>query len=398
MKILFIHRNFPAQFKHLVEELVKNSDNEIVFITSNDDVEIQGVKKIIYKVDYQQKEINCISDYNEAFWHGKAVAQAALKLKNQGYKPDVIYGHSWGGNMFIKDVFPEVPLLCYFEWFYNSEGADFGFFRNDYSIEEIENLRCKNSSVLIDLYSCDAGLTPTNWQKSQFPKSFHQKISVVHDGIDTEICKPNENAKFFVKEKGIELSANDEVITYATRGMEPYRGFPNFMKAVEILLKKRPNTHFVIAGEDEVFYGMKMTDSTYKNFVLKEFDIDISRVHFVGKLPFDEYIKLLQISSAHVYLTCPFVLSWSILEAMSTACCVVASDTQPVTEVINDNYNGLLFDFFNVGQLIQKIEFALENKELVNEIRKNSRQTIIDNYSLAKLLPRHIEFIKNHIK
>lgn len=397
MNILFVHRNFPAQFKHIVNELIKNSDNKVVFITNNSEDEIKGVKKIIYKVNPTAKA-NFADDYEEAVMHGKSVASVALKLRNEGFIPDIIYGHSWGGNMFLKDVFPDIPLTCYFEWFYNSKGADFGFFKSEHTIEEIEKLRLKNSSILTDLYSCDVGLSPTNWQKKQFPKEFHYKINVIHDGIDTEICKPDSNAEFLIEDKQLKFTQKDEVVTYATRGMEPYRGFPNFMKAVEILLKKRPDTHFVIAGEDEVFYGMKLTDSTYKELVLKEFDIDLSRVHFVGKLPYEKYIKLLQVSSLHVYLTCPFVLSWSMLEAMACGCCVIASNTEPVKEFIQDNFNGLLFDFFNIGQLTEKIEYSLDNKNKILQIKENSRKIIVEKYSLNTLLPKQIKFLNSFVK
>ena len=395
MNILFLHRNFPGQFKHLVKELVKDRNNQIVFITNNKDVEIEGIEKIIYDIKQQPLANGYLNSYSEAVLHGQAAAQKAEELKNKGFKPDIIYAHSWGLSMFMKDVFPCIPLICYFEWFYNAKGADFGFFTKENSIESIEQLRCKNSSLLVDLCSCNAGISPMKWQKQQFPKEFQDKINVIHDGIDTEVCKPDENAKFEVN--NLELTADDEVITYTARGLEPYRGFPNFMKAVDVLLKKRSNAHFVIAGEDEVFYGLKIQGKTYKQIMLEQCDIDLSRVHFVGKLPFDKYLNFLQISSVHVYLTFPFVLSWSMLEAMSCGACIAASDTEPVKEVIKDNYNGLLFDFFNINQLIEKVEYALNNKEKIKSLKKNARKTIIDNYALRKLLPEHIKFINEKL-
>lgn len=393
MNIIFLHRNFPAQFKNIVIELAKDKSNKIIFITNNADLKIDNVETIIYNVETQKNDNEYLNFYDESFLHGKSAAAVLEKLKSNGFKPDIIYGHSWGETMFVKDVYPDVPFLCYFEWFYNSENTDFDFFVKEQSIEEKEKLRCKNSNILVDLCSCDYAITPTNWQKSQFPKEFQNKIKVIHDGIDMDICKPDKNAKFFIKEKNIELTSNDEVITYATRGMEPYRGFPNFMKAVEILLKKRPKAHFIIAGEDEVFYGMKLNDNTYKNLMLKECDIDLSRVHFVGKLDFSEYIKLLQVSSVHIYLTVPFVLSWSLLEAMSVGCCVVASNTDPVKEIVKNGYNGLLCDFFNINQLVQQVEYSLENKNKISILRVNARKTIVDNYELNKLLIEKIEML-----
>lgn len=390
MNILFLHRDFPAQFKHLVEALKK--DNNVFFITNNTNTKIEGVKKIAYNISEQTSGDNYLNSYEEALLHAKASAKIALELKEHGFNPDIIYAHSWGPSMFIKDIFPDVPLICYFEWFYNAQNTDFDFMKKQNSEQEKEQLRCKNANILIDLYSCDAGISPTLWQKSQFPKEFHDKIKVLHDGIDTDICKPDKDAKLRINEN-LELSAQDEVITYATRGLEPYRGFPVFIKAAEILLKKRPNAQIVIAGRDYAYYGMKLTDTTYKELMLRTSELDLSRVHFVDKLPYEDYIKLLQISSAHVYLTFPFVLSWSFLEAMACECPIVASNTQPVLEVMQDSYNGLLTDFFNVNGLSEKIEYALDNPNKMQIIRQNARKTILENYSLKHLLPRHIDFI-----
>lgn len=398
ISILFLHRNFPGQFRHLVMELAKNPLNLIMFITCNDSLEITGVNKIVYKP--KEANDNChpyLKSYEESIIHGQSAVDIAIAMKKRGIVPDIIYGHSWGSTMFMKDVFPDVPLLCYFEWFNNIVGADIGFDGTVLTESQKAHIRCKNAPLLIDLYSCDAGISPTHWQKKQFPKEFHNKIKVLHDGVNTDICKPDNNAKFIVNDKNLEFTSNDEVITYATSGMEPYRGFPQFMEAVDRLLKKRPNAHFIIAGEDKIFYGPELINGTYKQLMLEKYDIDLNRVHFVGTLNFGEYIKLLQISSVHIYSTFPFVLSWSILDAMACECCVVSSNTQPVQEIVEDNYNGLLFDFYNVDQLVEKIEYALDNKEQIAKIRKNARKTIIDKYALKDLLPQHIDYIKSLI-
>lgn len=398
MNILFLHRNFPAQYRHIAVELAKDPSNNVVFITNNDKLQIQGIKKVVYKLKREVPK-NChryLSFYEESIIHGQATAEAALALKNQGFKPDIIYGHTWGNTMFMKDIFPDVPLLCYFEWFYNIEGADVGFDGKPQNEDDRAKLRCKNSHLLVDLYSCDAGLSPTNFQKSQFPEEFHHKIKVLHDGVDTDFCVPNNDAKFLIKDKNIELTAKDEVVTYATRGMEAYRGFPEFMRAADKLLKKRPNLQIVIGGEDRVCYGPQIVGTTYKEMMLKELpEVDMNRVHFVGGLPFNEYVNLLQISSAHVYLTYPFVLSWSLMDAMSCGCCIVASDTKPVLEMMQDNYNALLFDFFNVDQQVERIEYALDNQDKMEEIRHNARKTMVENYALKDLLPQHIEYVKS---
>jgi glycosyltransferase involved in cell wall biosynthesis len=283
MNILFLHRNFPAQFRHIAQELAKDPNNNVVFVTGNDNLELPNIKKVIYKLKREVPE-NChryLKFYEESINHAQATAEVVLNLKSSGFMPDIIYGHTWGQTLFMKDIYPDVPLLCYFEWYYNAEGGDVGFDGRIPDIDARARLRSKNAHLLMDLMSCDAGICPTNWQKSQFPQEFHHKIKVLHDGVDTDFCSPKSDAKFLVKEKNLELSAQDEIITYATRGMEAYRGFPEFMRAVKILLEKRPNAQVVIAGEDRVCYGAQLLNTTYKEMMLKELNLDLNRVHFV---------------------------------------------------------------------------------------------------------------------
>lgn len=397
MNILFLHRNFPAQFRHILPIFASDPNNKVVFITNNETAHMKNVMKVQYKLKREVPD-DChryLRFYEECVNHGQACAEAAIALKNQGFKPDVIFGHTWGQTLFMKDVFPDVPLICYFEWFYDRYNGDMGFDGRPLDIDDWAKLRSKNAHLLIDLFSCDYGFCPTKFQLKQFPKEFHNKIRVMHDGVDADYCKPDDNAQFFVKDKNITLTRNDEVITYATRGMEAYRGFPEFMKAAEVLLKKRPNLQIVIGGEDRVCYGPQLANTTYKKMMLKQLDLDMDRVHFVGSLPFNEYVKLLQISSAHVYLTYPFVASWSLLDAMSCGCPIVASSTEPVMEFIEDGKNGFLFDFYSTSGQVEKIEYVLDNKEMVEPVRQAARKTIVDNYNLKDLLPKHIEFIKS---
>ena len=400
MNILFLHRNFPAQFRYLIKELVKNKENKIVFITNNDSHKIPGVMKIQYRLKREVPE-NChryLRFYEEAIIHAQAAAEAAIQLRNSGFIPDIIYGHTWGQTLFMKDIFPEVPLLCYFEWFYNSVGADMGFDGEVLSVDKLAKLRSKNAHLLIDLYTCDAGICPTKFQKKQFPKEFDDKLKVIYDGVDTDYCKPNENAVFKIDNKDLIFTSKDEVVTYATRGLEAYRGFPEFMQAVERLQKRRKNLHVIIAGEDRVCYGPKLADTTYKKLMLQKLDLDLDRIHFVGKLPFARYVNLLQISSAHVYLTYPFVVSWSLFDAMSCACPIVASATEPVMEFVENNKSGLLFDFYDINEQVEKIEYALNNREKMASIRANARNVIVENYSLSKMISQHLEYIDSIIQ
>lgn len=397
MKILFSHRNFPAQFRHILIELAKDSNNEIVFITGTyNDLAIKGVKKYIYNLKRKVPE-NChryLKSYEESVNHGLSAAEIAISLKNNGFIPDVIYAHPWGNSLFFKDIYPNVPIINFCEWYYNSIGANIGFNNKTVTYDTKAMTRCKNAQLLIDLVTCDIGIAPTHWQKQQYPKEFQNKIQVIHDGIDTDYFMPDSDAILKLPQSNIKLTSNDEVVTYATRGMEPYRGFPEFMRMAEKLLQKRPNTQIVIAGEDRVCYGVPPKEGSYKKMMLNELNLDLSRVHFTGALPYGEYKKLLQISSAHIYLTYPFVLSWSMLEAMSTGCCVIASKTPPVEEIITNNFNGYLVDFYNIPEIIKKVEYALDNKTEIKNIKNNARKTILNNYDLKKLLPKHINLIK----
>jgi glycosyltransferase involved in cell wall biosynthesis len=297
----------------------------------------------------------------------------------------------------MKDIFPKSKLLCYFEWFYRSAGSDVGFDPEEtLTIDDQLRIRIKNAPILSDLYSCDAGLSPTLWQKTQFPREYHHKIHVLHDGVDTRFFSPNKLEKLVLPELNLDLSDAEEIVTYVSRGLEPYRGFPQFMKAMSILQKKRKKCHVVIVGEDRVAYGKKLPDGkTYKHAMLEKYSFDSARLHFTGRLPYDQYLKVLRSSRVHVYLTRPFVLSWSMLEAMSTGCLLVASDTQPVKEVIQHHENGLLVDFFDAEALVHQVEEALDNQDEMETIREKARQTILDRYDLAKLIPLHLSWI-NH--
>jgi glycosyltransferase involved in cell wall biosynthesis len=318
-----------------------------------------------------------------------------LALKSQGFVPDLVYGHSgWGPTLFVKDVFPDSKLMCYFEWFYWAHGSDADFDPADpLSPDDEAKIRVKNAPILMDLYSCDWGLSPTKWQKSQFPHEFQRKMSAMHDGVDTEFFKPNPGAKLVLP--NLDLSGADEVVTYVSRGMEPYRGFPEFIESIAYLQEKRPNCHVVVVASERVCYGKSLPNGqTYKEQMLAKVPLDMSRVHFVGTLPYGQYLKVLQASDAHIYLTRPFVLSWSMIESMSTGCVVVGSDTAPVREVIRDGENGFLVDFFSPKQIADRVHDILEHPTRMAHIRDNARKTVLENYAHSVLLPRHIELMQ----
>ena len=402
MKILFLHPNFPAQFRHLATVLGQDRKNTVVFATNRREGNIAGVNKIVYEKSrtVRPETHHYVRPLENAVLEAQAVYRIAQKLKDQGFYPDVVYGHSgWGPTLFMKDVFSKATLLCYFEWYYNAYGSDASFDPSDpINADDEARIRIKNAPILLDLASCDRGLSPTKWQRSQFPPEFQSKIKVHHDGIDTSYFKPLPNAKLFLPRINLDLTETTEIITYVARGMEPYRGFPQLIETIYLLQKKRPQCHFVIVGKDRVAYGKNLPDGkTYKEAMLEKFSLDMSRVHFTDLLPYNEYLQVLQASSVHIYLTRPFVLSWSMLEALATGCLIVASDTAPVTEVIQDNVNGLLVNFFNPEQICDRVIEALDNPRKMATIRDRARKTILEGYDLANLLPQHLQWVKDSV-
>jgi glycosyltransferase involved in cell wall biosynthesis len=398
MRILFLHPNFPAQFRHLAVEMAKQG-HQVVFGTTRLEGSLPGVHKEIFTANREVRPDthNYVKPLESAVLQGQAVYRMTDKLKAGGFIPDVVYGHSgWGSTLFIKDIFPKAKLLCYFEWFYRAYGSDADFDPNDpLTIDDISRIRIKNAPILQDLYSCDRGLAPTKWQRQQFPSEYHSKIATHHDGIDTDFFCPKAGAKLVLPSRNLDLSKVAEIVTYVSRGLEPYRGFPQFMEAVALLLERRPNVHVVIVGDNRVVYGRKLADGqSYQELMLAKLPIDRNRVHFTGLLSFNEYLQVLQASSVHVYLTRPFVLSWSMLESLSTGCLVVGSRTAPVMEVIEDGVNGLLVDFFSPQEICTKIEDALNHPEQMAEIRTKARATILQRYNLADLLPLHLQWIQ----
>jgi len=401
MNIIFLHRNFPAQFKYLALELAKDRANNVIFVTNNTAMKsFGGIKKLVYNLK-RKVPADChryLRFYEESIIHGQAAAEVLINLQQQGFIPDIIIGHSWGSSLFVKEVFPDVPYIAYIEWYYNPVNSDVDFLGKVLDVDEKASLKVKNSHILEDLVSCDYGISPTKWQKSQIPAEFQNKIKVLHEGIDTDFCKPDKNIEFKLPNTDIILKKSDEVLTYATRGMEEYRGFPEFMKVASILMKQRPNLRVVIGGEDRVCYGKHLKNDSFKAKMLRELEFDESRLHFTGPLPYNEYVKLLQVSTAHVYLTYPFVLSWSLLEAMSSGCCIVASDTSPVKEVMKDRVNGLLVDFFDVDEIVLKVNEILDNRDKYSMLSENARKTIVENYDLKTLLSQQIKFVKECAK
>jgi len=383
----------PGQFRHLATHLARDPDNRVLFLTKRRDREIPGVERVSYGTarPANPQTHHYLLQYEDAVLHGQAVARGALHLKQDGFVPDLVIAHpGWGEPLFVKDVWPQARLLNYGEFYYRAFGADVNFDPSQpLDIDSTCKLRARNAHLLLALEAADRVLCPTEWQKSLHPAVFQDRISVVFDGIDTDAVCPDPAARFALPDGSV-LTRDDEVVTYVSRNLEPVRGFHILMRALPRICALRPQAQIVIVGGDERGYGgIAPGGKTWRQAMLEEVPVDPARVHFLGVIPYPEYLTLLRVSSAHLYLTVPFVLSWSAIEAMAAGCLVVASRTPPVQEFVENGHNGLLVDFFSPAELADTVALALAEQRGFARLRAAARETVLQNCSLAACLPRH---------
>ena len=400
MKILFVHQNFPGQFLHLAPAMAARG-REVVALHVNAAAPLPGVRMIPYPVRPPERAggpHRWLQDLDTKVIRGEAAWRAARALDAEGFRPDVIVAHpGWGESLFLKEVWPAARLGIYCEFYYRTVGADVDFdpeFRRD-EPEQACRLRMKNANHELHFPMAVAGLSPTQWQAQVFPSPFRERITVMHDGIDTDRVRPDPDAYLQLRTRqgqDLTLRAGDEIITFVNRNLEPYRGYHVFMRALPALLRARPRARVMIVGGDDVSYGAQPPRGpdgqrrTWKQIFLSEVadELDLSRVHFLGRIPYGRFVSLLQLSSVHAYLTYPFVLSWSLLEAMSAGCAIVASDTAPVREAIVDGETGVLVDFFDGGALVREVCALLEDPARRARLGAQARAHAQDTYDLRR--------------
>ena len=400
MNFLFIHQNFPGQFLHLVRHLAEDGGNRVIFISQPNANRIPNVELITYET-YRSPAAGThhyIRDLEQGVIAGQRVYEIALTLRQQGFRPDIIIGHcGWGETLYLKDVWADVPVLGYFEFFYRSKGVDVDFDPTAcLTVDDPPRVRTKNAINHLSFDSSDWGLSPTRWQRSLYPHYMQERISVIHEGVNTDLISPDDEA-WLQLGNGRRLTPRDEVVTYVARNLEPYRGFHMFMRALPEILKARPDAEVLIVGGDGVSYGPRLASGeSFRDAMLRELgdQLDLKRVHFLGVLSYEHYLNVLRISSVHVYLTYPFVLSWSFIEAMSAGCALVASSTTPVMEVIEDGVTGLLVDFFDVPGIARKVISVLEHPDRMQALRDRARHKAVTDYDLIRVtLPQQLELI-----
>jgi glycosyltransferase involved in cell wall biosynthesis len=382
LRFLIVHQNFPGQYFHLVRHLIKNG-HEVAFLSEPNANNLANVRKVSYSSPRATDEKTHVHarEFEISVRRAEAAAVAARQIKALGFRPDIIIGHhGWGELLNLPDVFPETPMLGYFEFFYSITGADVGF-DPEYPMPDTDypGVRAKNAVNLLALSLPGTyGQTPTQWQLSTYPTWARERITLLREGVDLAICSPPPARadRRYTLPNGFPLQAKHKLVTYMARNLEPYRGFHTFMRALPALMAARPDVHVSIVGNDNFGYGAPPPDrSSWRSTIMREMEgkLDLSRIHFLGQVPYDTHLELLRRSDAHIYLTYPFVASWSLREAMAIGCAIVASDTTPVHEFIYHEKTGLLTPFLEPAALADSILRILEDGKLNRMLRENAR-------------------------
>ena len=406
MHVLYVHQNYPAQFGHLAQHLVKKLGWQCTFVSETPGGRVDGIEKIQYRTTGGATKHNhfCSRTFENTVWHCDGVYEAMLRRPD--LKPDLIVGHSgFGSTLFLRELYPDVPVLNFFEFYYKTHDADSDMdFRKDlkWEVPEIKYLRsrARNAMILLDLQNCQAGYTPTLFQKSRFPTEFDQKLRVVFDGVDRAVyhgfeeqLRPSVGQRGDRTVAGVHVPAGTRLVTYCSRGFESMRGFDIFMRTAKLTYEQYPDVMFIIAGTDRIAYGGDETytgGKSFKQWTLGRDSYDMSKFHFVGRVPTDELSQMLAAGDLHIYLTVPFVLSWSMMNAMSCGAVVLGSDTSPVREMITDGQTGLLADFFSPEALADKAITVLKDPAAYRPLGRAAEQLIRDKYSLDAVVPQMI--------
>jgi glycosyltransferase involved in cell wall biosynthesis len=403
VNILFVHQNFPGQFLHLAPALLARG-HQVAALTDAGNQRTSTIPTYRYRSPGPRPDpgaARLATTFAEMTDRAIRVARAARQLRDRhGFVQDVIFGHGgWGETLFLREIWPEARLLVYAELYYAPRGLDVGF---DPEFGEVTDDRAfavtaRQGHQALMMAQADAALSPTRFQAETFPSCFREKISVIHDGVDTDRLRPDPTARFTLP-SGRVIAPGDEVLSFVNRNLEPYRGYHSFMRALPAVMQARPAMQVVIVGGDGVSYGTSPgPQGSWKARFLSEVrdQIDMTRVHFTDRIPYAQFVSLMQVTRVHCYLTVPFVLSWSMLEAMSAGACVVGSRTAPVTEVIADGRTGRLAKFPDPADLAAVLTDSLANPAKLLPIRNAAREHIRHHYDLRRVcLPKLVDWVE----
>lgn len=397
VNVLIVHQNFPGQFGRLSDAFTAREGWKVVGLGRGlrDPAQVGQADYVHYDHPSLRPDLVFppLHRLGEEIRLGRSAADELWKVKRRGFTPDAIIAHpGWGDALFVRDVFPKARLISYMEYFYNAAGSDIDF-DPEFPISELDRsfVRFRNVPTMLAFEDADACITPTEWQRQQFPRPVREHLSVLHDGIPTGQVRPQPKARYTLRD-GQPLDRTREIITFVARSLEPYRGFHVLMRALPDLLRRRRKAVVLIVGGDDVSYGRSPASGrTWRQSLLDEVggDIDPSRVHFLGRIAYADYLNVLAVSTVHIYLTYPFVLSWSLLEAMSTSCAVVASKTGPVREVVEDGINGRLVDFFDRAALVDTVAELADDGPQRDRLGAAARRTVVEKFDFdTAIYPR----------
>ncbi len=398
MHVLFVHKNYPAQFGHIARHLIDQHGFRCTFASEKPPAQWHGLERIQYvnPAGATAKTHFCSRTFENQVWHSQGLFDALQARPD--IHPDLIVGHSgFVSTIYLRELY-DCPIINYFEFFYHTRNSDLDF-RHDlpaYGTPELLRARTRNAIFLLELNDCDRGYSPTEFQRNQLPQEYRQKVTTIFDGIDTNLWKPLEHPDRLIG--GWQLPTDKKIVTYVSRGMEAMRGFDIFMRIAKRICDQRADVLFVVVGEDRVAYGgdHRFTDGkTFKQWVLSKDQYDLDRILFLGRVPPHQLAQLFSISDLHFYLTAPFVLSWSLMDALACGATVMGSDTEPVREMITDGVNGLLFDFFDIDAAVVRANEVLDDPKLFRSLGTAATESIRSQYSLDVCLPKMLELYRS---
>lgn len=397
--ILFVHQNYPAQFGHIAADLTVRHGCRCTFVSERPGGFDNGIERIQYTRRGGARATNhyCSRTFENVIWHSHGMFEALQARPD--VRPDLVVAHSgFSTSVFLRELY-DCPIVNFFEYFYSPTNSDMDF-RPDFPCEELARLRARtrNAAMLLDLENCDAGYSPTVWQRERFPRVFHHKLSAIFDGVDTTVWHRKPTPARTVA--GQTLPEDMKIVTYVARGFEAMRGFDIFMQTARRLCEIRTDMLFVVVGEDRCCYGndQRITgDPSFKNWVLAQDDYDLSRFLFTGRVPPHELANLLSLSDLHIYLTVPFVLSWSLMNAFACGATVLGSKTGPVEEMIVHEQNGLLADFFDLDEWVAAADRVLSDPAAYRPLGAAAAEMIGEHYSLEVCLPRMLQLYEDVI-
>lgn len=392
MHVLFLHTNFPAQFGQMAMHFARHHGYRCTFASEMQVANSAEIQHIQFQSQggATAETHYCARSFENQTRRSHAVYEA---LKNRpNIQPDIIVTHcGFVSSLFLRELYPDTPQIGYFEFFYHARGSDMDFRSDLPPTSELDKLRVRsrNAQILLDLHNCDAGYSPTDFQRAQIPVEYQAKLQTIFDGIDTDLWK--KHASPMRTYNGVSVPEGNRLITYVSRGFESIRGFDIFLQVADRVCRKRNDVTVIVVGEDRIAYGgdARFTEGkTFKDWTIDRYQPNLSRIHFVGRLPPGQLVQLLSLSNLHLYLTVPFVLSWSLMNALACGCTVLASDTAPVREMIRNGENGLLTDFFEIDKWVEKALDVLETPYRYESLGQSARHMIHSRYSLRSTVAK----------